>query len=81
MPGAISDSSTLMHVSMIGRLGLLREFFGEVLVPPAVCQEVVEEGQGRGGRLALCQSQLSGPGAQCHPALRRQVSARYRGHG
>jgi predicted nucleic acid-binding protein len=49
MPGAISDSSTLMHLSMLGRLGLLQEFFGEVLVPPAVWREVVEEGRGRSG--------------------------------
>jgi hypothetical protein len=33
MPGAISDSSTLMHLSMIGRLNLLQEFFGEISVP------------------------------------------------
>lgn len=49
MPGAISDSSTLMHLSMIGRLNLLQEFFEEILVPPAVWKEVVEEGQDWGG--------------------------------
>lgn len=49
MPGAISDSSTLIHLAVLGRLGLLREYYGQVLVPPAVRKEVVEEGQGRAG--------------------------------
>ena len=49
MPGAVSNSSTLIHLSMIGCLGLLREFYGEVLVPLAVWEEVVGEGQGRAG--------------------------------
>ncbi|MCK4393381.1 DUF3368 domain-containing protein [Candidatus Bipolaricaulota bacterium] len=49
MPGAIVDSSTLIHLSCIGRLALLREFHGKVAIPPAVWEEVVEEGRGRPG--------------------------------
>ena len=45
MPGAISDSSTLIHLSKIGRLHLLREFHKKILVAPAVWREVVEEGK------------------------------------
>jgi predicted nucleic acid-binding protein len=47
MPRAINDSSTLIHLCKIGHLELLREFWGELLIPPAVWREVVEEGQGR----------------------------------
>lgn len=47
MPPATSDSSTVIHLARIGRLGLLRDRFREVLVPGAVWREVVEEGAGR----------------------------------
>jgi len=49
MPLVISDSSTLIHLAKIDRLALLKEFFGVITVPPAVWQEVVEEGKGRPG--------------------------------
>jgi len=49
MPAAISDSSTLIHLAALGRLVLLREYYTEVLIPPAVWKEVVEEGRGRPG--------------------------------
>src|SRR2546426_6306541 len=49
MPGAVSDSSTLIHLALLGRLNLLRDFYDEVLIPPAVWKEVVEQGQGRPG--------------------------------
>ncbi len=45
----VSDSSPLIHLSQIGRLNLLKEFFGELLIPPAVYREVVVEGRGRPG--------------------------------
>lgn len=49
MPAAISDSSTLIHLAALGRLILLREYYTEVLIPPAVWKEVAEEGRGRPG--------------------------------
>ena len=49
MPGVVSDSSTLIHLSALGRLMLLHRFYGQVLIPPAVWREVVEEGRGRPG--------------------------------
>jgi hypothetical protein len=49
MPSVISNSSPLISLSAIQRLDLLRDFFGAVVVPPAVWREVVEEGQGRAG--------------------------------
>src|SRR5256885_1241316 len=49
MPRAVSNSSTLIHLALIGQLQLLREFYTQVLVPPAVWKEVVEEGKGRAG--------------------------------
>jgi uncharacterized protein len=51
MPVTVSDSSTLIHLAGIGRLDLLRRFYGEVLVPGAVFREVVTEG---GERPAAC---------------------------
>lgn len=49
MAGAISNSSTLLNLAIIGRLSLLREFHEKIIVPPAVWQEVVIEGRGRAG--------------------------------
>jgi uncharacterized protein len=45
----VSNSSPLILYTRIGRLELLRELFGEVLIPPAVHLEVVVRGQGRPG--------------------------------
>lgn len=42
----VSDSSPLIHLSQIGRLYLLRDFFESVLTPPAVHREVVVEERG-----------------------------------
>ncbi len=46
---AVSDSGPLIHLSQIRRLYLLREFFEEILIPPAVYCEVVVEGRGKPG--------------------------------
>jgi len=45
----ISDSSTLIHLAAIGRLALLRKFYGKITIPSAVWQEVVVEGKSRAG--------------------------------
>ena len=49
MDEAISNSSTIIHLSAIGRLTLLREFYSKIIIPPAVWKEVVEEGLNRSG--------------------------------
>src|SRR5437762_3575051 len=46
---AISDSSPLILYAAIGRLQVLRELFHEVVIPPAVRLEVVDDGVGRPG--------------------------------
>jgi predicted nucleic acid-binding protein len=56
MPGAICDSSTLIHLAKIGRLHLLREFHERILIAPAVWREVVEEGR----RLPGCSEVVEG---------------------
>jgi predicted nucleic acid-binding protein len=45
----IVDSSTLIHLSAIGRIGLLKELYGQLTVTPGVWREVVDQGQGRTG--------------------------------
>jgi predicted nucleic acid-binding protein len=46
---AVGDSSPLILFAGIGRFELLREVFGEIVVPPAVWDEVVVYGAGRPG--------------------------------
>ncbi|GAB6102788.1 DUF3368 domain-containing protein [Thermococcus atlanticus] len=41
----VSNSTPLIHLAKIGRLNLLREFFGEVFIPEAVYRECVVEGK------------------------------------
>jgi hypothetical protein len=53
MPLVISNTSTLIHLAAIGRLDLLREFYGKITIPPAVWREVVEEGKGRAGAVEV----------------------------
>ena len=60
MPRAVSDSSTLIHLALVGRMGLLCEFYDEVVIPPAVWKEVVEEGQGRAGAREVEEAARSG---------------------
>ncbi|MCQ1538282.1 MULTISPECIES: DUF3368 domain-containing protein [Methanocalculus] len=48
MVRAISNSSPLIHLSLIGRIDLLRRF-SSVIIPPAVWHEVVEDGDDRPG--------------------------------
>ena len=49
MPEAISDSSTLIHLAGIGRLELLKEFYGTIVITPAVWEEVVSKGHNMPG--------------------------------
>lgn len=45
----VVDSSTLIHLSAIGRLPLLKDLYGKLTVPPGVWREVVEQGRERSG--------------------------------
>ena len=45
----VSNSSPLINLARIGKLTLLRELFGVLIVPDAVWQEVVVEGAGQPG--------------------------------
>jgi len=45
----ISNSTPLVHLSAMGRLDLLRQLFGEVIIPEEVYQEVVILGRGKPG--------------------------------
>jgi len=53
MPLTISDSSVLIHLSKIKRLEFLRDFYGNVAIPPAVWKEVIDEGKERYGALEV----------------------------
>ena len=48
MPFAVCNSSPLIHLSLIGHISLFRRF-SEVLIPPAVWWEVVEQDGDRPG--------------------------------
>ncbi len=56
----VSDSSTLIHLARIGRLALLKEFFGQVVITLAVYKEVVEQGGGRAGAAEVTRACQSG---------------------
>ena len=45
----VSDSSPLINLARIGELGLLRQLYGELLIPEAVWREVVAEGVNQPG--------------------------------
>lgn len=45
----VSDSGPLIALAKIGKLNILRELFGEVIIPKAVWVEVVEKGEGKPG--------------------------------
>ena len=47
MPAVVCDSSTLIHLARINRITFLKDFYGKIVVAPAVWKEVVDEVQGR----------------------------------
>jgi predicted nucleic acid-binding protein len=59
MPLAVSNSSPLIHLSMVGRISLLRRF-SSICIPPAVWQEVVEQGGSRPGAAEIREARESG---------------------
>lgn len=46
---AVSNSSPIMNLAAIGRLGLIKLKFGNVVIPDAVWREVVIDGKGKRG--------------------------------
>ncbi len=60
MGAVISDSSILIHLTAMGRLGLLKEFYGKITIPAAVRREVVEEGKGRAGSVEVMKALKDG---------------------
>jgi Predicted nucleic acid-binding protein, contains PIN domain len=56
----ISDSSTLIHLAAIGRLGLLKRFYRRITIPTAVWREVVEQGGTRAGAMEVEQARQAG---------------------
>jgi predicted nucleic acid-binding protein len=49
----VSNTGPLLAFALVGRLDLVGSLFGEVLVPDAVYQEIVEAGAGRVGAAEL----------------------------
>ena len=45
----VSDTSPLIALARIGRLGLLAQVYGEVIVPPVVEDEIIRHRRGFGG--------------------------------
>ena len=43
----VSNTSPLINLAWIGQLDLLRELYGELLIPEAVWDEIVTQGVGQ----------------------------------
>ena len=43
----VSNSSPIIHLAKIDQLDLLTDFFGELIIPPAVYEECIMDGKGR----------------------------------
>jgi predicted nucleic acid-binding protein len=56
----VADSSIIIHLAAIGKLDLLRQLYNSLLIPPAVWDEVVVQGQGRSGEAELRQAVSDG---------------------
>ena len=56
MPTIVSNPTPLIHPARIGQLGLLRDFFGNVMIPPAVYDECVVQGKAYRDALLIAQA-------------------------
>ena len=45
----VADAGPLIHLSLVGRIGLLPLLYGRILIPDLVHQEVVQKGEGLAG--------------------------------
>lgn len=52
----VSNASPLINLARIGRLDVLRDLYRELLIPEAVRQEVVVEGEGKPGAMEVARS-------------------------
>jgi predicted nucleic acid-binding protein len=43
----VSNTSPLINLAVVGRLELLHQLYGEVIIPQAVYEEIVISGSGR----------------------------------
>jgi uncharacterized protein len=62
----VVNATPLIALALLERLDLLRELFGEILVPPSVYREVTAAGAGRPGARAIAEAnwlQVVAPGA------------------
>ncbi len=46
MPAVVSDTSPLVYLTRLGHFSWLKEFYGEILIPPAVWAEISQKGHG-----------------------------------
>ncbi len=58
----ISNSSPLIHLSRLGKLGYMKEAFSSILIPPAVRLETIEKGKKEGYSDALLLEKLEAEG-------------------
>jgi predicted nucleic acid-binding protein len=70
---AVADSSVIIHLAAIAQLDLLRQLHGSLLVPPAVWDEVVVQGQGRAGAQELTKAVGDGWVTVAHPSSNIQL--------
>lgn len=49
----ISDASTLINLAILGRLDLLRNLYEQIILPPAVFEELIVKGAGQPGMRRL----------------------------
>ena len=52
----VSNTSPLINLARIGHLVLLQHIFGKILIPAAVWQEAVMDGEGQPGAMEICQA-------------------------
>ena len=75
----VSNASPLINLARIGKLDLLRELYGELIIPEAVWHEVVVEGAGQPGSDEVKTSQWIKRQAvtnrQLQQALRQELDA------
>jgi uncharacterized protein len=74
MPGAVCDSSTLIHLAKIKRLHLLHEFHKNICIAPAVWREVVQEGPEWPGSTEVEQGRQAGWIEVVDPANRHLIN-------